>query len=182
MKIISLILLAGLSIFNQAGQGTYVCKNAQITLFSKAPIEDIEARSEKGTSVYNSATGDIAFNLPISSFKFQKSLMEEHFNENYMESDKYPNATFKGKVSGTVDVTKDGSYPANAVGVLTVHGVAQNRTITGTITVKGGVVSLSSEFMVKCVDHKITIPTIVFHNIAETIKITVSATYDLYKK
>ncbi|OCX50246.1 polyisoprenoid-binding protein [Mucilaginibacter sp. PPCGB 2223] len=182
MKIIGFILLAGLSIFNQAGQGIFVCKNARITLFSKAPIEDIEAKSEKGTSVYNSATGDLVFSVPVSSFVFQKSLMQEHFNENYMESDKYPTATFKGKVSGTVDVTKDGSYPVNATGVLTVHGVSQNRTIPGTITVKGGVVSMSSEFMVKCVDHKITIPTIVFHNIAESIKITVSANYDAYKK
>src|ERR1700760_2604685 len=100
MKIISLILLAGLSMFNQASQGVYVCKNANITLFSKAPIEDIEAKSAKGTSVYNATTGDLAFNLPINTFVFQKSLMQEHFNENYMESDKYPTATFKGKVSG----------------------------------------------------------------------------------
>jgi len=182
MKTIAFILIAGLSIFSQAGQGTYVCKNARISLYSEAPIENISAKSDKGTSVYNSATGDIAFKVPISSFVFQKSLMQEHFNENYMESDKYPTASFAGKVSGTVDVSKDGSYPVSAAGVLTVHGVSQNRTIPGTISVKGGVVSLSSEFMVKCADHKITIPTIVFHNIAETIKINVSATYDAYKK
>lgn len=182
MKIISMILLAGLSIFQQAGQGLYVCKNAKISLYSKAPIEDIEAKSDKGTSVYNAGTGDLAFSLPISSFRFEKSLMQEHFNENYMESDKYPLATFKGKIQEQVDAMRDGSYPVNVAGVLTVHGVSQNRTIPGSITVQKGVITMTSEFMVKCVDHKITIPTIVFHNIAENIKINVSATYDTYKK
>src|SRR5476651_1473424 len=113
MKIISMILLAGLSIFQQAGQGLYVCKNAKISLYSKAPTEDIEAKSDKGTSVYNGATGDLAFGLPISSLKFEKSLMQEHFNENYMETDKYPQASFKGKIQEPVDVSKDGSYPVN---------------------------------------------------------------------
>lgn len=182
MKIISMILLAGLGIFHQAGTGLYICKNAKTSLYSKAPIEDIEAKSEKGTSVYNANTGDFGFSMPTSSFVFEKSLMQEHFNENYMESDKYPVAIFKGKISGAVDVTKDGSYPVNATGVLTVHGISQNRTIPGTVSVQKGVVSITSEFIVKCADHKITIPTIVFHNIAETIKINVSATYDVYKK
>jgi hypothetical protein len=182
MKIISIILVAWMSILPQATPGVYICKNANITLFSKAPIEDIEAKSAKGTSVYNAATGDLAFSLLMTSFVFPKSLMQEHFNENYMESDKYPQATFKGKIAEHVDATKDGTYPVNATGVLTVHGVAQNRTIPGSISVKGGVVTMTSEFMVKCADHKITIPTIVFHNIAESIKITVSATYEAYKK
>ena len=182
MKIISMILLAGLSIFQQAGQGLYVCKNAKISLYSKAPIEDIEAKSDKGTSVYNAATGDLAFSLPISSLKFEKSLMQEHFNENYMETDKYPQASFKGKIQEQIDLSKDGSYPVNVTGVLTVHGAAQNRTIQGSIAVQKGIITLTSEFIVKCADHKITIPTIVFHNIAETIKINVSATYDAYKK
>jgi polyisoprenoid-binding protein YceI len=94
-----------------------------------------------------------------------------------MESDKYPRASFKGKISEKVDVTKDGSYPVTVAGELTVHNVTMNRTIPGTITIRGGVVSMKSEFMVKCADHHIDIPKIVFHNIAESIKITVAATY-----
>jgi hypothetical protein len=182
MKIISMLLLAGLSIVNQAGPMLYVCKNANISIYSEAPIENIEAKSDKGTSVYNPATGDLAFSLPINSLKFPKSLMQEHFNENYMESEKYPQATFKGKVQQAIDASKDGSYAVTATGVLTVHGVAQNRSITGTIAVQKGVITLTSEFMVKCVDHQITIPKIVFHNIAESIRINVSAKYDAYKK
>ena len=182
MKIISMLLIAGLSLVNQATPQLYVCKNVNISMYSKAPIEDIEARSAKGTSVYNAATGELAFKLPIISLKFEKSLMEEHFNDNYMESEKYPLATFNGKIQQNIDVSKDGTYPVTAVGVLNVHGVAQNRTIPGTITVQNGVISMTSEFMVKCVDHQIAIPKLVFHNIAESIRINVSAKYDAYKK
>ena len=182
MKHISIILLATMSIFIQAGQGIYVCKNANISLYSKAPIEDIEAKSGTGTSVFNAATGDLAFSVSIRSFQFPKSLMQEHFNENYMESDKYPQATFKGKISEHPDVTKDGTYLVTATGDLTVHGVTQARTIPGKIMVSNGVISMTSEFMVKCADHKITIPQLVFHNIAESIRLQIAATYTSYKK
>ncbi|MFD0793310.1 YceI family protein [Mucilaginibacter litoreus] len=180
MKHIGLIILVWLGI-NQAGQGIYACKNAVINLYSKAPIEDIEARSERGTSIFNSTTGELAFAVPIRSFKFDKSLMQEHFNENYMESDKYPQASFKGTLTTKPDLTKDGVYPVSATGVLDVHGIKQTRTIPGKITVANGAISLSSEFMVACKDHKIDIPTLVFKNIAETIKVNVNASYSPYK-
>lgn len=176
MKHLSIMLLAWMISF-QAGKDLYVCKNANVTLFSSAPIEDIKAETSSAASVFNAATGELNFVINISSFKFPKSLMQEHFNSDYMESDKYPRATFRGKISEKIDVTKDGSYPVTASGQLTVHNVTQNRSIPGTITVKGGVISMKSEFMVKCADHHIDIPKIVFHNIAESIKITVAATY-----
>jgi hypothetical protein len=180
MKYIGLILLVWFST-NQAGQDIYACKNAVVTLYSKAPIEDIDARSDKGTSVFNTATGELAFSVPIRSFKFDKARMQEHFNENYMESDKYPQANFKGKINEKPDVTKDGTYPVTAAGIFEVHGVKQTRTITGKLTVNNGAISLSSEFMVACKDHKIDIPQLVFHNIAETIRVQVNATYTPYK-
>lgn len=176
MKHISIILLAWMLNF-QAGQDLFVCKNATVSLYSSAPIEDIKASTSSAVSVFNAATGDLNFSVPINTFKFEKSLMQEHFNSDYMESDKYPRAVFKGKIAEKIDVSKDGSYPVNVTGDLTVHNVTQKRTIPGTITVKGGVVSMKSEFMVKCADHHIDIPKIVFHNIAETIKVNVSATY-----
>ncbi|GAB3937820.1 hypothetical protein GCM10028827_43000 [Mucilaginibacter myungsuensis] len=148
-----------------------------MSLYSKAPLEDIRATSATAASVYKATTGEVAFNVPIRSFKFQKSLMQEHFNENYMESDKFPNATFKGKVQSLPDLTKDGTYAVKATGDLTVHGVTQNRTIDGAFTVKGGAVSFNSEFTVKCVDHKIDIPKLVFQKIAESISVSVTATY-----
>ena len=181
MKHISIILLVWLNVLNHTGQDFYVCKNARISLYSSAPIEDIKASTSTGTSVFNAATGELDFSVAISSFKFEKSLMQEHFNSDYLESDKYPRATFKGKIQEHPDLTKDGSFPINVVGDLTVHNVTQKRTLPGTLTVKGGVVSMSAEFMVKCADHHIEIPKIVFHNIAESIKLNVDATYSASK-
>ena len=181
MKFISIILLALVGSISQAGQDIYTCKDAKISIFSTAPIEDISASSSNGTSVYNASTGELAFSVPIRSFKFPKALMQEHFNDDYMESDKFPKATFKGTIKEHPDLTKNGSYPVTAAGDFEVHGVSQARTINGTIKVSGGVVSMTSEFMVKCADHHIDIPKIVFHNIAESIKINVSATYSAYK-
>lgn len=180
MKYIAFILLVWFS--NQAGQGIYVSKNSKISLFSKAPLEDIAATSNKGTAVYNAGTSELVFSVPIRSFVFEKSLMQEHFNENYMESDKYPQAAFKGKIQEKIDVTRSGSYPVTVTGVLDVHGVKQTRTIKGTIVVNGEAVSMSSEFMVKCKDHNIEIPQLVFQKVAEEIKISVSALFAPYKK
>jgi hypothetical protein len=177
MKYAVIILLTWMSLFNHPGQSLYACKNVEISLYSSAPIEDIAATTSSGTSVYNAATGDVVFSVSIPTFKFRKSLMQEHFNSDYLESDKYPRATFKGKIQEPVDVTKNGAYPVTAVGELDVHGVKQTRTIPGTLTVNNGTLTLSSEFIVKCVDHHIEIPKIVFHNIAESIQMKVSATY-----
>ncbi|MDP9048413.1 MAG: YceI family protein [Bacteroidota bacterium] len=181
MKYISFILLAWISITNQAGKDIYICKNARISLYSSAPIEDIKAVSTAGASVYDGSSDELDFSVPIRSFQFDKSLMQEHFNADYMESDKFSRATFKGKIQEHIDVTKDGSYPVKVSGTLSVHGVTQNRTIPGTISIRNGVISMRSEFMVKCADHHIDIPQIVFHHIAEEIKINVSATYSAYK-
>lgn len=182
MKYIIIVLLAWMSIFNQAGPDIYTCKNANISLFSSAPLEDIAANTSTGTSVYNATTGELVFSVNISSFRFKKSLMQEHFNSDYMESDKYPKAIFKGKIQQQIDVTKNGSYPITVTGELDIHGVKQPRTIAGTATINNGNITMAAEFMVKCVDHHIDIPRLVFHNIAETIKMNVSATYNPVKK
>lgn len=181
MKHICIVLLGWMSMMHQAGQDLYICKSARVTLFSSAPIEDIKAATSAGASVYNAATGELDFSVPIRSFQFEKSLMQEHFNSDYMESDKFPKATFKGKVQEHIDIAKDGTYPVKVTGQLTVHGVTQFRTVPGMISIKNGVISMASEFMVRCTDHHIDIPQIVFHHIAESIKINVSATYSPYK-
>src|SRR5665213_485395 len=145
MKHISIVLLAWISIINQVGQDIYVWRNAKITLYSSAPIEDIKAVTSTGASVYNAASGELDFSVSIRSFQFDKSLMQEHFNSDYMESDKFPRATFKGKIQEHVDVTKDGAYPVTATGQFTVHGVTQTRTIPGKLSVKNGVITMTSE-------------------------------------
>jgi hypothetical protein len=177
MKHISLILLAWLSSLNLSGQALYASKNAQISLFSSAPIEDISANTNAGNSVYNPATGELMFSVAINTFKFPKSLMQEHFNSDYMESDKYPRASFKGRIIDKPDLTKNATYSVTVTGDLEVHNVKQARTLPATITVNNGLVSMASEFMVNCVDHKIDIPKLVFKNIAESIKIKINANY-----
>jgi hypothetical protein len=179
MKYLNIFLLAWFSL-SQAGQGIYVCKNARISLYSSAPIEDIEAISTEGVSVFNASTGELSFSVPIRSFHFRKTLMEDHFNEDYMESDKYREASFKGKLDKLPDISKDGSYPVTVTGGLQIHGVLQTRTIRGVVKVDGGLISMTSEFTVACAAHRIDIPQIVFHNIAENITMHVAATYAAY--
>ena len=180
MKYICIVLLSLLNI-SKAGQDLYTCKNARITLFSTALIEDIKATTSAGMSVYNASTGELDFSVPISTFQFEKAFMQQHFNSDYMESDKYPKAIFKGKIQEHIDVAREGTYPVNVTGDLTVHGITQKRTIPGSVTIKNGILSMASEFMVKCADHHIDIPQILFYHIAESIKVTVSATYNPYK-
>jgi hypothetical protein len=180
MKYICIFLLTLLNV-TKTDQELYTCKNAHITLFSKALIEDIKAATSSGVSVYNATTGELNFSVPIFTFQFEKAFMQQHFNSDYMESDKYPRAIFKGKIQEHIDVAKDGTYPVNVTGDLTIHGITQRRTIQGNMTIKNGIVSMASEFMVKCADHNIDIPQILFYHIAETIKVTVSATYNSYK-
>ena len=174
------IFLLCISTATQTGQHLYTCKNARITLFSSALIEDIKAVSSNGVSVYNPDTGQLDFSVSINTFQFDKAFMQQHFNSDYMESDKYPKALFKGQIQEHIDITKDGTYPVSAAGALTVHGITQKRTVRGSLTVKDGVITMSSEFMVKCADHHIDIPQILFYHIAESIKVTLSATYTLY--
>lgn len=181
MKYIGVILLAWFSINNNAGQGLYICKNARISLYSNAPIEDIKAVTTAGASVYNSASNKLDFSVSIRSFQFEKAVMQEHFNSDYMESDKFPRATFKGRVKGHIDADKDGIYPVSVTGELTIHGITQARTIPGSIILKNGVITMTSEFIVKCSDFHIDIPQVVFHHIAESIKMNVSATFSAYK-
>jgi YceI-like domain len=155
-------------------------KNGSINFNSKTTMETIDATSNQVTSVLLPNTGDIQFSVQIKSFHFKKALMEEHFNETYMESDKYPKATFKGKITdlSKVNFTKDGAYSVTVSGDLNMHNVTQKASTNGTVTVKGGKISASSSFVVKLADYKIDVPKVVRSNISETVTITVNCTYD----
>ena len=154
----------------------YSTKTGKISFFSSTPIEDIKAASTKATAVFVSKSKDLAFQVPIKSFQFEKGLMQEHFNENYMESDKYPVAKFKGKINQDIDFSKNGEYSVTATGTLSVHGVDKPRTINGKIRVDDGKVQLLAGFNVACVDHNIKIPTLVVTKVAEVIAVKVDAT------
>lgn len=169
----------GLFFSNQLhSQTSFSTKTAKINLFSTTPLEDIKAESNAGISVIVPKGKQILFQLGVKSLVFPRPLMQEHFNENYIESDKYPTAIFKGTLVEDIDFTKDGAYTVTATGIFTVHGVAKQRTIAGKLIILNGKPAISCSFDVLCADHKIKIPKIVFAKIAENITITVNANYN----
>lgn len=174
-RIIIAIFLLEISWMGQAQ--IYKSEDAMLSFFSSAPIEDIKAESKKGVSAVNFDTKSIYFRVAIRSFEFPKSLMQEHFNENYLESGKYPFAEFKGNIQGKVDLTKDGVYPVTVQGDLTIHGVTKNYLVNGDFKVERGIITGKSTFPVKLVDHHIKIPSIVIKNIAEIVDVSVAVSY-----
>ncbi len=153
-----------------------------ISFFSKSPLEDIEATNKKVTVVMKTTTNDIQFAVPMISFKFAKPLMEEHFNENYVESDKFPTCTFKGKINETIDYTKDGEYKVTAKGSLELHGVTKEIEASGVLTIKGNEISVTSSFKIKVADYNIKVPSLYVQNIAEIVDVKVNATLEPFVK
>ncbi|HWB64798.1 MAG TPA: YceI family protein [Chitinophagales bacterium] len=164
--------------------GAYVCTKGKIHFFSGTAMEDIEATSNAAICVLNVNTKKVYAKIQQSSFVFKDKLMQEHFNENYMESDKYPYGVLDMVITNSdVDLTKDGVYDVTLKGTLEMHGVKQDREIPGKITVKdGGPVNGTASFVVKLADHKIKIPSIVGANIAEDLKVDVDFNFEKYNK
>ncbi len=157
-----------------------VDKSVKVSFFSETPLENIDAKSNTSNSIINFATDSIIVKIPIKSFEFKNSLMGEHFNENYMESEKYPYAIFRGKIDTKVDITKNSNYKVKALGRATIHGVTNPCTLDGTITMKDGELILTSAMEVTLVDYKIEIPSLVKDKIAKVIKVKVDANYMPY--
>jgi len=178
---ITRVFIALLLLHLSAGAQNFVSKNIRIGLFSSTPLEDIRAVSDKGNAVLVSKTREIVVQLDVKTLEFDRKLMQEHFNENYIESDKYPNAKFKGVIDQAIDFTKDGNYGVTVTGVLSVHGVDKKRTIPGKVIISNGVVQISTEFNVACVDHNIKIPKLVFAKIAEFITIKAEGKFNPLK-
>ncbi len=175
MKTISSLLIVMLFISSSAIAQKYITKNGNISFFSSTPVEDIEAHNNQVNAALDTESGDFVFKVLIKSFKFEKALMQEHFNENYMESHKYPNATFVGKLKNAneINFSKPGKYDATIAGKLTIHGVTQDITESGTFEVEGDAIHGKSKFMVRVADYDIKIPKTVINNIAKEIEVTV---------
>ena len=175
---LALLFVVVLAAFAPAAK-VYVTHTGHIWFFSKTNMENIEAHNYQVGANLNAATGDMAYSVLIKSFEFKKALMQEHFNENYMESNTYPKSTFKGKVAdiSKVNFDKNGTYKVNVSGDLTMHGVTNKVSANGTITVKGDSVYAKSNFPVKLKDYKIEIPSVVKDKIAETLEIHVDVAY-----
>jgi polyisoprenoid-binding protein YceI len=176
-----LYLLAFVLPYTGASAQSFVSKNVRIGMFSSTPLEDIKAVSDQATAVIVAKTREVVVQLAVKTLDFDRKLMQEHFNENYIESDKYPLARFKGNLDQSVDLTKDGDYHVSVTGVLSLHGVDKQRTIPCNISVRNGVVTVESQFKVACTDHRIKIPKLVFAKIAESISVKLNGKFNQVK-
>lgn len=153
-----------------------------ISFFSKAPLEDIEATNKGATIVFKSTTGDIQVRISIQNFRFKNKLMEEHFNENYMESDKFPNAEFKGKINENIDYSKEGEQKVTVSGKLDMHGVTKPVTLSGTITKEGNDYKMQCKTAIHVADYNIKVPSMYVKNIAENVDVNFETTLAPFQK
>jgi polyisoprenoid-binding protein YceI len=158
----------------------YKCQNGVISFRSDAPLELINAKSTKLKGVIDPATGSFGFSVASQSFEgFNSPLQKEHFDENYLESNKFDKSKFEGKIIEKVDFTKNSNQTIRAKGILTVHGIARERIIKSDIQIQGKKITIQSKFTVLLAEHNITIPKLVYQKIAEEIQITLNATFNL---
>jgi len=164
-------------------QDKYFTKSGKIVFNSKASLENIEANNKSATCVLDIKTGNLQFAILMKGFEFEKALMQEHFNENYLESNKFPRADFKGLVvnNSEINYNKDGSYPARVKGKLTIHGETKDVETSGTIQVKGGKIATAASFAIELADYKIEIPKVVKDNISKSVNIKVECLLEPFK-
>ena len=153
----------------------YKAEDGHARFFSEATLEDIAAENKDGSSIFDASNGNIVFSIPITSFEFDKSLMREHFNEKYMESEKYPKATFKGVVTNFENI--EGTQKVQAKGSMNIHGVTRQVTSEGEIKKEGDQLRLTSTFIVRLEDYKVKIPKLLWQNIAEEVEVNIDFHY-----
>lgn len=156
-------------------QDRYYTKTGKITLYSHAPLETIEAVNKTAGAVLDAKTGALQFAVLMRGFEFRKALMQEHFNENYVESDKYPKGEFKGSIvnNGDINYAQDGTYKATVKGQLSMHGITRPLETTATLTIRDGKIDATSGFPVQLSDYRISIPAIVKDKINNSVRVTV---------
>lgn len=161
-------------------QPMFMTRHGQISFFSKTSMENIDAVNNEVSSAFNQQTGELGFAVLIKSFHFDRALMEQHFNENYMESDQLPKAMFKGKIADmqAIAAGKDGSFNVVAEGELTIHGVTKKVSIPGTIVFSGGLPRVTAKFQVVPKEYNIKIPSLVADKISSSIAVSVDCRYE----
>ena len=176
MKKVYLVLIAVAMTMSVSAQKFYT-KDAYVAFDANSPLEKIEASTNKGTVVIDAATVKLESAVLVKGFHFEKATMEEHFNENYMESGKFPKTVFVGTITNfnTVNLKKDGSYPIAVKGNLTMHGVTKSVEAKGNVTIKGGnMTNAKAAFKVSMADFNIAIPSAVKDKIATEAKIDIN--------
>jgi polyisoprenoid-binding protein YceI len=174
-KIVFVLLISGIIPIALHAQ-KYITKTGHVTFYSYAPIENITAKNDQVSAALDITSGEFVFKVLMKSFEFAKNKMQDDFNEDYVESDKYPNASFTGKVINVKDINiaKNDSVIVQVEGDLTIHGVTKKMTTSGTIGVKDGVLTGYSKFTILLKDYNISVPNTVVNNISKTIEITVN--------
>ena len=158
-------------------QNKFAIRNSEMSFTSNAELELIKASSNNVQGLIDPTTNQFAFMVDIVSFEgFNSRLQREHFNEKYMESERFPRARFSGKIIEPIDFSSDGSYTVRAKGELDIHGHKQTRIIKSKVTVEGGLLTIESRFLVPLTDHNISIPSIVSQKIATEIEVEFKAT------
>jgi polyisoprenoid-binding protein YceI len=155
-------------------------KSTIVHFYSDAPLEKIEAKHTQSIPVFNISNGDFQIRLKMQAFQFKNDLMKEHFNENYVESDKYPYCTFKGK-SNLVQFQEGKEHTVTIQGIMDLHGVEKNINVTGIIKKIGNEIIMEAEFYLKPADYNIKIPTLLTKKIAEEVKVTFKSTLVPYE-
>lgn len=164
-------------------QDKYFTKSGSIGFVSKGNIETIQANHRSVTCVLDAKTSSLQFAVLMKGFEFRKALMQEHFNENYVESNKYPKAEFRGQIviNSEIAYTKDGDYNAHVKGKLTLHGQTRDVEADGKVTVKNGKLLANAEFTIMMSDYNISIPKLVKENMSNTVTIMVNCTLEPLK-
>jgi hypothetical protein len=183
MKKIILVAIAFLIIQSGFAQKRYFTKTGNISFKAGTALEDIDGINKSTTCIFDATTGDIQLAILIKGFEFKRALMQEHFNENYLESDKYPKSVFKGKITNIdkVNFQKDATYPVTVKGELEIHGVKKEIVANGTLKVSGEDVLAVADFTVLLEDYKIEIPGLVKDKISKTAKININCSNSILK-
>ena len=173
------LLMFFLNILFAVNAQKYITKNGYIGFYSHTSMEDIKGDNNQVVGALDISTGELVFQALIKSFHFDRALMEEHFNENYMESDKIPKSVFKGKITNlsAVDFSKSGTYDITVEGDLTIHDVTNKIITKGTIEVVSGGINANSKFKIVPEDYKVTIPGVVRDKVDKTVEVTVTMKY-----
>lgn len=161
-------------------QSRYKIVEPSVNFFAGTPLEDIDGTSDKLVGVLDVEKNEFAFRIAMNSFQFPRALMQEHYNENYLETDKFPNADFKGVIEGKVDWETNGEYEVVAKGEFTIHGISKMYKIPALIKVQEKVKSLEATFEILLEDHDIKRPKIVLLKIADSAEVTVKANLELF--
>jgi len=174
-----LLSIAILTLVLNLNAQKFQTKTGVIKFLSKTAVEDIKAENRKVVSVLDAATGAMEFSLLMKGFDFPNQVMEDHFNESYAESTKYPKATFKGKLTDVkkVDFTKDGTYTAEVTGKLTIKNVTKDIKTTATFVIKAGKVTATTKLDIKPKDYNFNIPATAEKSIAETLSVDIVMDY-----